>query len=140
MACLVYAALTLWCLGYPAQAIQRGQEALTLAQELAHPYSLAVVHHLTASLYHRRREAPAVQAQADTLLTLAAQGFPLFTGWGTFWRGGALAMQGQSETGLAQLRQGVKIPAASCGAFRDVHQTNSAAHFEGFSGTGYTDG
>jgi hypothetical protein len=33
----------------------------------------------------------------------------------------------------------VKIPAASCGAFRDVHQTNSAAHFEGFSGTGYTD-
>jgi hypothetical protein len=33
----------------------------------------------------------------------------------------------------------VKIPAASCGAFRD-HQTNSVAHFEGFSGTGYTDG
>src|SRR2546428_8341752 len=34
--------------------------------------------------------------------------------------------------------QPVKIPAASCGAFRD-HQTNSVAHFEGFSGTGYTD-
>src|SRR5262249_34251965 len=33
----------------------------------------------------------------------------------------------------------VKIPAASCGAFRNVHQTNSVAHFEGFSGTGYTD-
>ncbi len=33
----------------------------------------------------------------------------------------------------------VKIPAASCGAFRDLHQTNSAAHFEGFSGIGYTD-
>jgi class 3 adenylate cyclase/predicted ATPase len=108
VACLVYAALTLWCLGYPAQALQRGQEALTLAQELVHPYSLAVVRHLVASLHYRRREAPAAQAQADILLTLAtAQGFPLFTGWGTFWRGGALAMQGQGETGLAQMHQGL---------------------------------
>ena len=32
----------------------------------------------------------------------------------------------------------VKIPAASCGAFRDVHQTNSVARSGGFSGTGYT--
>jgi predicted ATPase len=108
VACLVYAALTLWCLGYPAQAVQRGQEALTLAQELVHPYSLAVVRHLVAYLHYRRREAPAAQAQADTLLTLAtAQGFPLFTGWGTFWRGCALAMQDQGETGLAQMHQGL---------------------------------
>jgi hypothetical protein len=33
----------------------------------------------------------------------------------------------------------VKIPAASCGAFREPHQTSSVAHFEDFSGTGYTD-
>jgi hypothetical protein len=32
----------------------------------------------------------------------------------------------------------VKIPAASCGAFRNGHQTNSTARSEGFSGTGYT--
>ena len=31
--CLVHTAATLWCLGYPAQAMQRVQEALTLAQE-----------------------------------------------------------------------------------------------------------
>src|SRR5207245_734894 len=37
--CLVHTAATLWCLGYPAQAMQRVQEALALAQELAHPYS-----------------------------------------------------------------------------------------------------
>jgi predicted ATPase len=88
--------------------VQRGQEALTLAQELVHPYSLAVVRHLVAYLHYRRREAPAAQAQADTLLTLATvQGFPLFTGWGTFWRGCALAMQDQGETGLAQMHQGL---------------------------------
>ena len=39
--CLAVTANVLWCLGYPAQAIQRSQEALALAQELAHPYSLA---------------------------------------------------------------------------------------------------
>jgi hypothetical protein len=31
------AALTLWCLGLPAQAERRSQEALALAEVLAHP-------------------------------------------------------------------------------------------------------
>jgi predicted ATPase/class 3 adenylate cyclase len=102
------AANTLWCLGYPAQAMRRGQEALALAQALAHPYSLAFAQHLTAFLYYRRWEAPAVQTQAETLLTLAtAQGFSLFVRYGTCWQGWALAMQGQGEAGLAQLRQGL---------------------------------
>ncbi len=39
--CRVYAAIALWFLGYPDQALKRIQEALTLARELAHPYSLA---------------------------------------------------------------------------------------------------
>jgi predicted ATPase/DNA-binding winged helix-turn-helix (wHTH) protein len=106
--CLAHAALTLWCLGYPAQAVQRSQEALRLAQALAHPHSLAVVQFWAASLQHRRREAAAVQAQTDALLTLAtAQGFPLWAGLGTCLRGWALAMQGQGEAGMAQLRQGI---------------------------------
>ena len=32
---------TLWFLGYPDQALKRSHEALALAQELSHPYSLA---------------------------------------------------------------------------------------------------
>jgi class 3 adenylate cyclase/predicted ATPase len=106
--CLVHAALTLWCLGYPAQALRRSQEALALAQELAHPYSLGLARHYAASLLHHRREASAVQAQAEALLTLAtAQGFPLWAGFGTCWGGWALAMQGQGAAGLAQLHQGM---------------------------------
>jgi class 3 adenylate cyclase/tetratricopeptide (TPR) repeat protein len=38
---LSYAALALWYLGYPDQAMQRGQQAVTLAQELSHPMTLA---------------------------------------------------------------------------------------------------
>jgi class 3 adenylate cyclase/predicted ATPase len=106
--CLVHAALTLWCLGYPAQALRQSQEALALAQELAHPYSLGLARHYAASLHHHRREAFAVQAQAEALLTLAtAHGFPLWAGFGTCWRGWALALHGQGAAGLAQLHQGM---------------------------------
>jgi predicted ATPase/DNA-binding winged helix-turn-helix (wHTH) protein/class 3 adenylate cyclase len=106
--CLSLAALVLWCLGYPTQAVWRCQEALALAQDLAHPYSLASAQHWAAYLYYYCRVPQTVQAQADALLPLAtAQGFPVQVGFGTCWRGWALVMQGASEAGLAQLRQGL---------------------------------
>jgi predicted ATPase len=112
--CLALVAWTLWCLGYPAQAVRRSQEALTLAQALAHPYSLTQAQHIAAFLHHRLREAPAVQAQAEAPLTLAtAQGFPLHVGLGTCWRGWALAMQGQEAAGLVQLHQGLAAVVAT---------------------------
>jgi predicted ATPase len=111
--CLALAAKTLWCLGYPAQAVWRCQEALALAQELAHPQSLVMARYYAAFLHQRRRETPAVQAQAETLLTLATgQEFPLFVGNGTYMRGWALAMQGHGEAGLMQLHQGTAAVAA----------------------------
>jgi predicted ATPase len=106
--CLAVAANALWCLGYPAQAVQRSQEALALAQALAHPFSLNVARYWVAFLHQRRREAPAVRTQADTLLALAtAQGFPLYVAIGPCWQGWALAMQGHGEAGLAQMHQGL---------------------------------
>src|SRR5262249_46060874 len=39
--CLSYVAWSFWSLGYPDQALKRSQEALTLAQRLSHPNSLA---------------------------------------------------------------------------------------------------
>jgi predicted ATPase len=63
---------------------------------------------MAAILHYRRREVPAVQAQADALVTLAtAQGFLSWVGYGTFCRGWALAMHGQCEVGLAQMHQGI---------------------------------
>ncbi len=38
VSCLSFVALALWALGYPDQALKRNQEALTVAQELSHPY------------------------------------------------------------------------------------------------------
>jgi predicted ATPase len=106
--CLAFAAYTLWCLGYPEQALRRSQEALALAQALAHPHSLVQAQHFAASTLHRLRDVQAVQAQAETLLSLAAaQGIPVFVAYGICWRGWVLAMQGQGAVGLAQIRQGI---------------------------------
>jgi predicted ATPase len=74
VACLTVAALTLWCLGFPAHAVRRCQEALALSQALNHPQSLVRAQHYAAFLYHRRREAPAVQAQAEALAAMEERG------------------------------------------------------------------
>ena len=106
--CYVLGAHALWCLGYPVQSVQWSQRALTLAQKLAHPHSLAFAQQLAAHVYLNRREVPLVQEMAEALVTLAmAQGFPLYVHMGTFLRGWALAMQEQSTAGMAQMRQGM---------------------------------
>jgi predicted ATPase len=113
VACLGYAVPTLWCLGYPAQALGQSQKALARSQELAHPYSLAMARHFAAFLSYLRRDAAAVQAEADALLTLATtHAFPYWAAAGRVWLGWAWAMQGAGEVGLAQLRQGLTATVA----------------------------
>jgi class 3 adenylate cyclase/predicted ATPase len=106
--CRQFAALTLWLLGYPAQALARLHEALTLAHELSHPYSLAFARCWAALVSQWRRDVPAVHEQAEAAITLSTeQGFPYWAALGTSLRGCALAMQGEGEAGIAQIRQGI---------------------------------
>ena len=60
-----YAAWALWFLGYPDQALKRSHEALTLAQELSHPFSLAYALDFAAWLHQLRREGQAAQERAE---------------------------------------------------------------------------
>jgi len=49
-----------------------------------------------------------VHDHAEAAVTLSTeQGFPLWAAWGTNLRGWALALQGQGEEGMAQVRQGI---------------------------------
>ena len=108
VACRIYAALTLWLLGYPEQALARLHEALALAHELSHPYSLAFARCWAAYVSQFRRDVPAVHEQAEAAVALSTeQGFPFWAAAGTILRGWALAMQGQGEAGMAQVRQGI---------------------------------
>ena len=99
---------TLWLLGYPAQALARIHDALALAHELSHPYSLAFARCWAACVSQLRRDVPAVHEHAEAAVALSTeQGFPHWAAMGTSLRGWALAMQGQGEEGMAQVRQGI---------------------------------
>jgi len=106
--CFARAAGTLWRLGYPDQALARLNELLTLAQELTDAYNLARAGVYAAEVHHLRREWSAAQGQAEASLALStAQAFVHWVGPGTFWRGWALAVQGQGEEGVVQMQQGL---------------------------------
>jgi tetratricopeptide (TPR) repeat protein len=108
VACRANAALTLWVLGYPAQALTRLHEALALAHALSHPFSLAWVLCRAAMVSQCRHDVPAVHEQAEGVVSLATeQGFPGWAALGTSLRGWALAMQGQGMEGMAEARQGI---------------------------------
>src|SRR5207244_4783594 len=85
--CLSYAAMVLWSLGYPDQALRRSHEALLLAQEASHPPSLAAVLFYVAFIHCYRREAPATQERAEATMALAsAQGLPQWLTVGRLFR------------------------------------------------------
>jgi predicted ATPase len=103
-----YTALTLWWRGYPDQALQACQHALSLAQELAHPHSVVWAAFFMATVHNFRRETLAVQEQADAILALAAEhGLPFWEAGGAILRGWSLTMQGQAATGLSLMHQGL---------------------------------
>ena len=106
--CRSFDAMTLWLLGYPDQALARLHDALALAHELAHPFSLAFTWCWAAFVSQFRRDVQAVYEHAEAAVALSTeQGFPLWAAWGTSLRGWALAMQGQGAEGMAQVRQGI---------------------------------
>jgi predicted ATPase len=111
---LVNEVLVLWSLGYPDQALKRSHDALTLAQELSHPSSLAVALANAAVLHQLRGEIQATQRQTEELLALSReQGFLHLAPLGTVMQGWVLAEQGQVEEGIAKLREGVATSRAT---------------------------
>ncbi len=106
--CLLHLAWTLWLLGYPDQALHRSHQALTLAQELSHPFSLAFALDFAAEIHRLRREGQAAQKRAEASITLSTErGFTVWLAAGTILRGWALAEQGQEEEGITQMHQGL---------------------------------
>jgi class 3 adenylate cyclase/predicted ATPase len=104
--CLARLAWALWLLGYPDQALIRVTEALTLAKELSHTYSLAFAMHYKALVHLCRREALIGQEIAETQVTLSRKhGFAQWVTGGTFLRGWALVERGDVAEGIAQLRE-----------------------------------
>jgi hypothetical protein len=117
------AARTLWYRGYPDQALARVRHVCSLAQTLAHPFSLAQALSDVAHVHLFRREDREAQAQAEALLKLAHEhGFASWLGMGTSLQGWALvecvarsSAREQGDAGLVQLREGLAAERAMGG-------------------------
>jgi predicted ATPase/class 3 adenylate cyclase len=108
VACGAFAAMALWLLGFPEQALAHLNDALVLVHELSHPISLAFARCLAATIYQLRRDASAAYEHAEAAVALSTeQGFTQWVAMGTSLRGWALTTQGRGEEGMAQVRQGL---------------------------------
>jgi class 3 adenylate cyclase/predicted ATPase len=107
MSSLCLAAVTLWHLGYPEQALKSSQAAVALAREVAHPFSLIYALNFATWCHQFRREEQKAKEQAEAGMVLSIEhGVPLFLAQNTILRGWVLAEQGHGVEGLAQMHQG----------------------------------
>ncbi len=116
---LSYVALTLWHLGYPDQALKRGNEALVLAQTLSHPFNLAFAEYFFDVLRQFRGEVREAQETAESVIALCAEHeLTERLGWATSLHGWAMAQQGHNEEGIAQIQEGLAASRATGAGLR----------------------
>jgi predicted ATPase/class 3 adenylate cyclase len=110
VACFTTSGFILWLLGYPDRAAQRASDAVALATELEHPFTLAYALFHTGFLHLWRREPELVRERAVGVLQVAEDhDFPIWRALGTCLLGAANSGMGRFEAGLAQVRQGIDL-------------------------------
>jgi predicted ATPase len=107
---MAYEVCCLWGLGFPDQALRRSEEALALARELNHPFSLADVLCFAGCLFHAmRRDGDSLKTNAEDLTQLSQErGMPGWYATATRYLGEALVLQGNIQEGAAQAREGMR--------------------------------
>jgi predicted ATPase len=102
-----FMAISLLCLGHPAQAVARSTAAIVEAQRLAHPPSLAVSLTNGARLASFVGNDAMLDEWAGQLATVATeQGFSLWRAMGTIYRGWLKVKNGDVAEGILLLRSG----------------------------------
>src|SRR5262249_41749311 len=114
-----------WGLGYPDQAQESIHAALALAEELAHPMSLAFALFFAAFVHWLRRDGARTRELSRGWVALAPeQELPHFRAFATVWHGWALAEEGLTARGVAQIRHGAAaLRATGTALFRTVIPT-----------------
>jgi predicted ATPase len=113
-AALSWEAMTLVCLGYPSQGLDRGRRALALAREASDPLAYVNALNNVCAVHQLRQEAKASLDLAEEALRLSIQyGFQWYSAFALFGRGCALTELNQVEEGLEQMRRGIAEAQAS---------------------------
>jgi class 3 adenylate cyclase/DNA-binding winged helix-turn-helix (wHTH) protein/tetratricopeptide (TPR) repeat protein len=104
-----YLAWTRWLLGYPKQALVRIQQALDLARETSHAYTLAFALNYAAVLYSWALEPRLAQMHAENLLSISKEhGFIQFFCVEHFWQDWSQMTQGTIQDCQIPLPQDIR--------------------------------
>jgi len=105
---LSHLSIVLAVAGYADQARVRSLEALTMAEKLSHPGSVAYARSYRFMIHEMCGDLEAALAEAEAYLSLSReQGFSQFVGEATVFRGWALAESGQPVEGIRLIRDGI---------------------------------
>jgi DNA-binding winged helix-turn-helix (wHTH) protein/predicted ATPase len=103
-----FGAWALCCLGYPDQALQRIDEALTRARGIRHPHVTSIALFFAAFVHQLRREPARARPYAEEVVSLAGkEGLAQWIAFGKIVYGWSLAKSGDLAKGLAELRAGL---------------------------------
>jgi DNA-binding SARP family transcriptional activator len=106
--CLSRLALTLHYLGEPELAEDKAREALRLAEELEHPFSLAYALHFTALVAMERGDEPVARERAERMAKLAEdERLGFLQPMGGVFRGWILSLEGRADEATALIREGL---------------------------------
>ena len=111
-----------WHLGFADAALRAAQDAIDLAHQLVHPFSLAVALAYAAMLHQFRREPREVRARADAARSICIEhGFTYYHAWAAIMNGWAVAEEGDVEDAIARVRVGVRDLRATGAELRLPH-------------------
>jgi class 3 adenylate cyclase/tetratricopeptide (TPR) repeat protein len=104
MSAHTWAARGLWYLGYPDQSLEMCEKGLSIARDLAHPYSLAISLAQTASIHLYQGNMQVFEQQMEQAYTLATQqALPTLRDTTTIRRGWVMVDQGRVEEGITMM-------------------------------------
>jgi ATP/maltotriose-dependent transcriptional regulator MalT len=109
VASLLLLSWDLWFLGYPDQSLARVSEALSLARDIRHPYTVAFAYYMTSVVHLLRGDAGRAFESAESSLEMSReQRFSLYVILSRISRGRAVGELGRLEEARAEIAKGIE--------------------------------
>jgi predicted ATPase len=108
VASLLLLSWDLWFMGYPDQSLSRVSEALALAHDLGHPYTVAFAHYMTSVVHLLRGDAARALESAERSFEMSQeQRFSLYVTLSRISRGRALGDLGRLGEARGEIELGI---------------------------------
>ena len=109
VASLLLLSWDLWFLGHPDQSLSRVSEALALAQDLGHPYTVAFAYYMASVVHLLRGDADrAFETAGKSLEMSREQRFSLYVILSKISRGRAIGALGRLDEARAEIAHGIE--------------------------------